>query len=198
MAEKGLRSQMDWPSSYGCLYNPSLPDNILQQLRTDAASVAQCPNFWTPRVRQADGASCIRLSWSCGQGIGMLNVHCHRRRCWTTQEDARHLRQPSGTCMQPSCGTGCRRIAPAQSGGSRCAPMPPCDQYMVAIAPMEKVDRHSAIGPCNDHNLPVRWTVLACRCMRQARACPSTLTRMSTCSRRGSRWPTPCCPLFCT
>ena len=60
MAEKDLRSHMEWASSYGSVYAASLPDDILLQLRTDAASVAQCPNFWTPRVRLA---TCTQISF---------------------------------------------------------------------------------------------------------------------------------------
>ena len=42
---------VDWPHSFGCIREGLVPEELLQQMRRESGTVAQCPNFWTAEVR---------------------------------------------------------------------------------------------------------------------------------------------------
>ena len=42
---------LEWPHSYGTIREGLVPEDLLQQMRRESGTVAQCPNFWTAEAR---------------------------------------------------------------------------------------------------------------------------------------------------
>ena len=109
---------LDWPQSFGSIREDLVPEVLLQQMRREAGTVAQCPNFWTAEVRHALHDVLARHQRLCF--VPPMNVVLRRAGCGIQPAHAQHLRLPLLAFMLPP---NLPFPAPAlvQSGGCKCA-----------------------------------------------------------------------------
>ena len=113
---------LDWPHSFGSIRENLVPEVLLQQMRRESGTVAQCPNFWTAEVC----AVLFRRSLGCaGQAsevvlVPSMKMVLRRAGCGIQPAHAQHLKLPLLACILPSNLTF-PAPAPVQSGGCKCA-----------------------------------------------------------------------------